>query len=103
MLCVAVAVFEVELGLPALLGRAGGGVAIGCGIAKDRGAELLVDQGDADPFLAEQLKPHLLAAACSSAGIPLTLRMQAGYDHSYHFISTFMADHVAWHAQRLNL
>lgn len=63
--------------------------------------ELLVDQGDADGFLAEQLRPELLASACEKAGIPLTLRMQPGYDHSYHFISTFMADHLAWHAARL--
>ncbi|MCW3847887.1 S-formylglutathione hydrolase [Sphingomonas sp. LB-2] len=64
-------------------------------------SDLLVDQGDADAFLAEQLKPELLEAACAAAGIPLTLRMQAGYDHSYYCISTFMADHVAWHAARL--
>lgn len=63
--------------------------------------ELLVDQGDADSFVAEQLKPDLLQAACDRAGIPLTLRMQPGYDHSYLFISTFMADHVAWHAERM--
>ena len=63
--------------------------------------ELLVDQGDADAFLTEQLKPELLAAACRDAGIRLTLRMQPGYDHSYYFISSFMADHVAWHAERL--
>lgn len=63
--------------------------------------EILVDQGDADAFLAEQLQPERLAAACRDAGIPLTLRMQAGYDHSYYFIATFMADHIAWHAQRL--
>lgn len=62
---------------------------------------LLVDQGEADQFLAGQLKPELLAAACDDAGIDLTLRMQAGYDHSYNFISTFMADHLRWHAQRL--
>lgn len=62
---------------------------------------LLVDQGDADPFLTEQLRPELLSAACDKAGIALKLRMQAGYDHSYHFISTFMADHLAWHAERL--
>ena len=65
--------------------------------------ELLVDQGDADAFLAEQLRPELLAAACDAAGIPLTLRMQHGYDHSYYCISTFMADHIAWHAARLKL
>jgi S-formylglutathione hydrolase len=63
--------------------------------------DLLVDQGDADSFLAEQLRPDLLRAACDAAGIPLTLRMQPGYDHSYNFISTFMADHVAWAAARL--
>jgi len=63
--------------------------------------ELLVDQGDADAFLAEQLQPERLLAACTAAGIDLTLRLQPGYDHSYYFISTFMADHVAWHAARL--
>ena len=63
--------------------------------------DILVDQGDADAFLADQLKPDLLADACAGAGIDLTLRMQPGYDHSYYFISTFMADHVAWHAERL--
>ncbi|WP_394652221.1 S-formylglutathione hydrolase [uncultured Sphingomonas sp.] len=63
--------------------------------------ELLVDQGEADSFLAEQLKPELLQAACERAGVPLTLRMEPGYDHSYLFISSFMADHVAWHAERL--
>jgi S-formylglutathione hydrolase len=62
---------------------------------------LLVDQGAADDFLADQLKPELLAAACETAGIPLTLRLQPGYDHSYYFISTFMADHLRWHAERL--
>lgn len=63
--------------------------------------EILVDQGDADSFLAGQLRPELLATACADAGIDLTLRMQPGYDHSYYFISTFMADHLAWHAARL--
>ncbi|HEX8643540.1 MAG TPA: S-formylglutathione hydrolase [Allosphingosinicella sp.] len=64
-------------------------------------ADLLVDQGEADSFLADQLKPDLLESACADAGIPLTLRMHAGYDHSYYFISTFMADHLRWHADRL--
>lgn len=64
-------------------------------------SELLVDIGDADPFLDEQLRPELLETACANAGIPLQLRRHAGYDHSYYFISTFMADHVRWHAQRL--
>ncbi len=62
---------------------------------------LLVDQGDADPFLAEQLRPELLKDACASASIDLTVRLQPRYDHSYNFISTFMADHLAWHADRL--
>ena len=60
-----------------------------------------MDQGTADQFLEEQLKPELLEAACSKADIPLTLNLRAGYDHSYYFISSFMADHVAWHAERL--
>ena len=63
--------------------------------------ELLVDVGDADQFLTEQLRPELLRAACEAADIPLTLRLQPGYDHSYYFVSSFMADHVAWHAERL--
>ncbi|MFL9840593.1 S-formylglutathione hydrolase [Sphingomonas sp. ST-64] len=74
-----------------------------CALIADghRLGELLVDVGDADPFLTDQLKPELLANACAAAGIDLTLRMQPGYDHSYYFISTFMPDHVAWHARRL--
>jgi S-formylglutathione hydrolase len=64
-------------------------------------AELLVDVGDADPFLTEQLRPELLEQACAKAQIALTLRCQSGYDHSYYFISTFMADHLRWHAARL--
>ena len=63
--------------------------------------EILVDQGEADNFLAEQLRPDLLERACAEAGIALELRMQPGYDHSYYFISTFIADHLAWHAERL--
>jgi S-formylglutathione hydrolase len=62
---------------------------------------LLVDQGEADNFLEEQLRPRLLADACEKAGIDLTLRLRADYDHSYYFISTFMADHLRWHAVRL--
>ncbi len=74
-----------------------------CALIADgaRVADILVDQGEADGFLDEQLKPALLAEACTAAGIDLTLRMQPGYDHSYNFISTFMPDHVAWHAERL--
>lgn len=63
--------------------------------------DLLVDQGTADGFLAEQLKTHLLEEAVQRAGMPATIRLQEGYDHSYYFISTFMAEHVAWHAARL--
>jgi S-formylglutathione hydrolase len=63
--------------------------------------DLLVDYGDADQFLTEQLRPELLKAACEKARIPLTLRRQPGYDHSYYFISTFMGDHLRWHAERL--
>ena len=63
--------------------------------------DLLVDQGEADGFLEGQLKTVLLVDACEKAGQPATIRMQPGYDHSYYFISTFMAEHVAWHAQRL--
>ena len=63
--------------------------------------ELLVDVGGADPFLEKELRPDLLERACADAGIPLTLRRQTGYDHSYYFVSTFLAEHVAWHAERL--
>lgn len=63
--------------------------------------DLLVDVGEDDPFLGRELKPELLAQACARSGIPLTLRRHAGYDHSYYFISTFMTDHLHWHAERL--
>lgn len=63
--------------------------------------DILVDQGGADIFLENQLKPELLREACEAAGQPLTLRMQPGYDHSYYFISSFMEDHLRWHAARL--
>ncbi len=66
-----------------------------------RVSELLIDVGTADPFLDRELKPDLLIAACARAKVPLNLRHQPGYDHSYYFISTFMADHLRWHAQRL--
>ncbi len=65
--------------------------------------DLLVDQGDVDNFLADQLKTHLLTEACEAAGQKATVRMQPGYDHSYYFISTFMAEHLAWHAERLKV
>ena len=54
-----------------------------------------------DPFLERELKPELLEQACGEADIPLNVRRQPGYDHSYYFISTFMADHIRWHAERL--
>ena len=67
-----------------------------------RAPELRVDQGMADQFLVEQLRPHRLAEACEVAGILADIRLQEGYDHSYFFVSSFMADHVAWHAERLS-
>ena len=66
-----------------------------------RSDTILVDQGDADDFLETQLKPELLQAACEEHGQGLQLRMQPGYDHSYYFISTFIGDHVAFHADKL--
>ncbi|TPG18710.1 S-formylglutathione hydrolase [Sphingomonas koreensis] len=74
-----------------------------CALIEDgaRVPAMLVDQGGSDQFLGDQLKPDLLAAACEAAGIEIDLRIQPGYDHSYYFISSFMADHVAWHAARL--
>ena len=74
-----------------------------CALIDDgaRVADILVDQGLADTFLEGQLKPELLEAACGRAGIPLTLRRQAGYDHSYWFIQSVIDDHLAWHAERL--
>lgn len=63
--------------------------------------DLLVDQGTGDNFLEGQLKTHLLDHVCRNADMRAAIRMQEGYDHSYYFISTFMAEHVAWHAERL--
>ncbi len=64
-------------------------------------AHILVDQGEADPFLHEQLRPQLFEQAAKAAGQQLTLRMQAGYDHSYYFIASFIEDHLRWHAKSL--
>jgi S-formylglutathione hydrolase len=64
-------------------------------------SEVLVDQGSADNFLASQLKPHLLQEAFAQANIPLTLRYQAGYDHSYYFMQSFLGEHLAHHARLL--
>jgi len=74
-----------------------------CALIEDgaRLPDLLVDQGTADGFLEGQLKTHLLAEACKKVGQRATIRMQEGYDHSYYFISTFMPEHIAWHAERL--
>jgi S-formylglutathione hydrolase len=74
-----------------------------CALIEDgaRLPDLLVDQGTADGFLEGQLKTHLLEEACAAAGQPATIRMQEGYDHSYYFISSFMAEHIGWHAERL--
>jgi S-formylglutathione hydrolase len=63
--------------------------------------QILVDVGTADPFIENELRPELLEAACAAVGLPLTLRRQQGYDHGYYFISTFMAEHLVWHAERL--
>lgn len=64
-------------------------------------ADILIDQGDRDEFLETELMPNLFAEACEAANVPLTLRMQPGYDHSYYFIASFIGDHIAWHAERL--
>ena len=63
--------------------------------------ELLIDQGADDVFLEKELRPELLRDACTQAGIDLMLNLREGYDHSYYFVTTFMADHLAWHAARL--
>ena len=63
---------------------------------------ILIDQGTADGFLDQQLKPELFEDACRDAGIDLMLRRQVGYDHSYYFIRTFMGDHIRHHARLLN-
>jgi len=74
-----------------------------CALIEDgaRLPDLLVDQGRADNFLEEQLKTLLLEEAVTKAGMDATIRLHDGYDHSYYFISTFMADHIEWHAARL--
>ena len=74
-----------------------------CALIEDgaRIDNLLVEQGRADQFLDEQLKTHLLQQAVDEAGMDATIRMQEGYDHSYFFVSTFIADHIVWHAEKL--
>lgn len=67
-----------------------------------RCADILIDQGTADEFLTDgQLQPERLEQACGAAGIPLQVRRQQGYDHSYHFIATFIGEHIAYHAKAL--
>ena len=63
---------------------------------------LLIDQGEADEFLAGQLRPDLLRDACALAGHPLTLNLRPGYDHSYYFIASFIGEHIAHHARALH-
>ncbi len=74
-----------------------------CALIADgaRHDHILVDQGTDDSFLENELKTELLVAACDKAGVKAEIRMQNGYDHSYYFISSFMADHIAWHARHL--
>jgi S-formylglutathione hydrolase len=74
---------------------------IEAGVARGRFDDILVEQGLADGFLENQLKPELLEAAAAKVGQRLTVRRQPGYDHSYFFIATFIADHLAWHAAKL--
>ncbi len=74
---------------------------IEAGAARGVFDDILIDQGDADPFLKEQLKPELLQEAARAAGQKITMRMQPGYDHSYFFIASFIDDHLAFHAARL--
>jgi len=74
-----------------------------CALLEDgaRHNRILIDQGTADNFLDEQLKTHRFVSACDNAGLNALIRLQEGYDHSYYFISSFMAEHIAWHADWL--
>jgi S-formylglutathione hydrolase len=77
-----------------------------CEVARNSGSvtafdKILVDQGAADPYLEAQLQPERLQRACDESGLPLELRVHAGYDHGYYFISTFIEDHLKHHAARL--
>ncbi|MFN6987453.1 MAG: alpha/beta hydrolase-fold protein, partial [Rhizobium oryzihabitans] len=74
---------------------------IEAGVAKGFFDDILIDQGEADSFLTDQLKPKLLETAAAAAGQKVTIRMQPGYDHSYFFMASFIADHIAFHAERL--
>ena len=66
-----------------------------------KGPKFLIDQGTADNFLKEQLRPELFQAACEKAGVALELNLREGYDHSYYFISTFIENHLRFHAAQL--
>jgi S-formylglutathione hydrolase len=72
------------------------------GAGRGRFDQILVEQGMADNFMAAQLKPELLESACAAAGQSLSLQRRDGYDHSYFFVSSFIAEHLAWHAERLS-
>jgi S-formylglutathione hydrolase len=74
-----------------------------CELVVKRGSPypLLIDVGTEDAFLSEQLRPELFEEACKKAGVELVLRRQAGYDHSYYFISSFIREHLEWHARQL--
>nr|WP_321460814.1 S-formylglutathione hydrolase [uncultured Cohaesibacter sp.] len=91
--------FEVYLGADESLWEAHDACAL-VGTAGWKG-DILIDQGLADEYLEEQLKPWAFEKACREAGVDLTLRLHGGYDHYYHFIASFMADHMEWHALRL--
>jgi len=74
---------------------------IAAGAARGRFSDILVEQGTADPWRVEQLKPELLEAACAAAGQPLTVNRREGYDHGYFFVASFIGEHLAWHRERL--
>jgi len=86
---------------PAAWARHDAALLIEGGAAKGVYDDILIDQGDADPFLVEQLKPELLVEAGKASGQKVTLRMQPGYDHSYFFMASFIDDHIAFHSARL--
>ena len=91
--------FEAYLGPDAQAWKAWDAVEL-VAAARER-LPLLVDVGDADPFLAEQLRPELLRVACDAVSHPLQLRLQAGYDHSYYFVASLLGEHFEHHARAL--
>ncbi len=74
-----------------------------CALVRARGwhSEILIDQGADDQFIERELQPLRFEEACADAQVPLTLRLQAGYDHSYYFVSSFIPEHLAWLAERI--